>query len=51
MLGMPATARAFVAVPPADLREGHDGFADSIDRTHCIRKLILEGAPARYLLN
>ena len=27
MFGMPATVRAFVAVPPADLRKGYDGLA------------------------
>jgi hypothetical protein len=27
MFGMPATVRVFVAVPPADLREGYDGLA------------------------
>jgi hypothetical protein len=48
---MPVPARVFEAVPPADLREGHDGLADSIDRTHCIRMLIPEGVSARYLRN
>jgi len=28
---MPATVRVFAAVPPADLRNGYDGLADSID--------------------
>ena len=27
MLGLPATIRVFVAVPPADLRKGYDGLA------------------------
>ena len=43
--------RALVAVPPAELRKGQDVLADSIDGTHCIRILILEGASARCILN
>ncbi len=27
MIGLPATLRVFVAVPPADLRKGYDGLA------------------------
>ncbi|MDE2506684.1 MAG: IS66 family insertion sequence element accessory protein TnpB [Planctomycetota bacterium] len=27
MIGLPATLRVFVSVPPADLRKGYDGLA------------------------